>query len=390
MSTGVSKSISYIFTKRGLLFLLFSGVMLLNISSGMITLLGLFSIALFLFIPVKRYIDSYALWLLFFSIVYVCFSYINGAYQDVSSILAKGLPWFVFYIFGKYVIDEYENERSILNFILYSILMMSLISQLSIVYKISSSGILVDPTRSFYYLGRDSELINCTTALSQISSSLVGLSAIFIVKDYKFQRILFVLICLLTLLCSVNTLTRGPIVVCAFTFVIMAFVYYRKHITKLIFLFTAVSILLYLLLNSTGFSEDIISGFAERNEANSVLNMGSRTFRWASGIHDLFIYPFGWWTKGNSDYLMHNMWLDIAKMSGIVPFTILLVISIKMFFNNLFLIRLNKTIIPYLLLALNLCICASNFQEPVSGGLIVGFLCMVWGMTNALYKKTVI
>lgn len=388
MSTGVSKYFSYIFTRRGLLFLLFSGVMLLNISSGMITLLGLFSIAMLLFIPIRRYIDSYALWLLFFSITYVCLSYINGACQGFSSLLVNGLPWFFYYIFGKYIIDIYNEEKSLLNFILYSVLVMSLITQLSIIYKISSTGMIVDPTRNFYYLGTaEDELMNSTTALAKISPSLVGLSAIFIVKDYKFQRILFAVICLITLLGSVNTLTRGPIVVCAFTFIIMALVYFRKHTGKLILLFAVVSILLYLLLNSTSFSGDIISGFAGRNEDGSASTMGDRTFRWASGIHDLFIYPFGWWTKENSYYLMHNMWLDIAKMSGIVPFAILVVLSIKMFFNNLSLIKTNKTAIPYLLLALNLCVCVSNFQEPITDGLVVGFLCMVWGMTNALYNK---
>jgi hypothetical protein len=142
-----------------------------------------------------------------------------------------------------------------------------------------------------------------------------------------------------------------------------------------------ISVLLYFILLKLGiFNNEVFDAYASRNEGD-LSTGGGRTERWEYALQQLFLTPFGWAeNSGKTDYFVHNMWLDIAKITGIIPFTLLLSCSISSFKILLRLLRIKRDLVVAVLLALNVCFFCSCFVEPVYGGLHFFLYVMLWGM----------
>lgn len=117
----------------------------------------------------------------------------------------------------------------------------------------------------------------------------------------------------------------------------------------------------------------------------------SDSFRFHSfwrGLRDLFIYPLG---RHRGQIYYHNMWLDVGRVSGIIPFATLLMYSVRNF-KNVIVIWNGEKIIPalrYLLLFAYMGVYANFFVEPIWEGGLNLFLamCVIDGMTNAMTRR---
>lgn len=115
------------------------------------------------------------------------------------------------------------------------------------------------------------------------------------------------------------------------------------------------------------------------------------SFRFQSfwiGLRELIQYPMG---GRASQVYRHNMWLDVGRVSGIIPFCLLLVYSIKNF-ANVTVIWKNTKILPslrYLLLFLYIGAYVNCFVEPIWEGALNFFLalCVVDGMVSAMMRR---
>lgn len=115
------------------------------------------------------------------------------------------------------------------------------------------------------------------------------------------------------------------------------------------------------------------------------------SFRFKSfwiGLRELLQYPMG----GREDQAYrHNMWLDVGRVSGIIPFVLLLIYSIKNFVG---VIRIwnSKNVIAslrYLLLFTYIGTYINCFVEPIWEGALNFFLalCILDGMVSAMMRR---
>ena len=101
--------------------------------------------------------------------------------------------------------------------------------------------------------------------------------------------------------------------------------------------------------------QDWLSTFAGRMEkggSDDIASGGGRSDRWIKSLENIFKKPLGWPAEefGHS----HNLWLDVLRVAGVIPFFLLLLFSAKSFKeikhavkNNLKNHSLNVLIIVY-------------------------------------------
>lgn len=105
------------------------------------------------------------------------------------------------------------------------------------------------------------------------------------------------------------------------------------------------------------------------------------------GLVTMLDYPLGG-LKEEGYY--HNLWLDIGRISGIVPFLIMMAYSFLTFFHVVKLFRdksLDKKV-RYVLLSIYLGTLMNFFVEPILEGLINSFYSFTFlnGLTESLYR----
>ena len=121
----------------------------------------------------------------------------------------------------------------------------------------------------------------------------------------------------------------------------------------------------------------------------SLVNSDSlRVQSFLTGLRELLQYPLG--GRAGQTY-RHNMWLDVGRVSGIIPFCLLLIYSIKNFVNAAVIWKSKKVLLSlrYLLLFLYIGAYANCFVEPIWEGALNFFLalCVIDGMVCAMIRR---
>ena len=164
-------------------------------------------------------------------------------------------------------------------------------------------------------------------------------------------------------------------------------------VLKCIGIMAVISLIAFLLyhFNVLSIRDYILStNLAARYQRRASLE-NADSFRFQSfwiGLRELIQYPMG---GRASQVYRHNMWLDVGRVSGIIPFCLLLVYSIKNF-ANVTVIWKNTKILPslrYLLLFLYIGAYVNCFVEPIWEGALNFFLalCVVDGMVSAMMRR---
>ena len=140
----------------------------------------------------------------------------------------------------------------------------------------------------------------------------------------------------------------------------------------------------WLLISCTDIlNSEMINLYNARNEEQG---LEARSSRWIEHISNLMIHPFGWAEYGEV-YYIHNMWLDIARISGLFPFILLSGLSLHfliMSFRNTLKYRTDSWM---LIFGINICFFASCFVEPIFGGTHFMVYCLLWGCQSTLDWK---
>ena len=117
--------------------------------------------------------------------------------------------------------------------------------------------------------------------------------------------------------------------------------------------------------NGWGIDTDILMAYEERNF--DIQTAGQRTMKWTHAFNSLMQYPFGWSENVmETQYYAHNMWLDIARVTGLMPFIALLVVTIKAVFIQFRLLKIQADPFVAVTTGLSACFFLSCFVEPVS------------------------
>lgn len=163
----------------------------------------------------------------------------------------------------------------------------------------------------------------------------------------------------------------------------------RKKMKYLFFISVILGICGYLFINNKFGIKD---AFWSSNLAVRFLDVGTkssdldRKSRYLLGIFNMLEYPFGGLIF--KPYY-HNLWLDIGRISGIIPFVFMSVYSfiINKHMLKVFLKKINEKEIRFLILAVYMGVQLNFFVEPVLEGMNEFFLCFCFinGMSEAYY-----
>lgn len=222
----------------------------------------------------------------------------------------------------------------------------------------------------------------------------------YVVKFEKRRKIKILFLALLfatiQYMFMLGTRTQFAILLLIVILAALQFTYREQGIAgvlKCIGIMAAISLIVFLFYHFNVFSirNYILStNLAARYERRASLK-NSDSFRFQSfwiGLRELIQYPMG---GRASQIYRHNMWLDVGRVSGIIPVGLLLVYSIKNFVN-VTMIWKNKEVslsLRYLLLFLYIGAYVNCFVEPIWEGALNFFLalCVVDGMVSAMVRR---
>ena len=197
----------------------------------------------------------------------------------------------------------------------------------------------------------------------------------------------------ISLICVLRLGSRTQLGVLAITIVLsLLYVMPKQTLKQNLLLFGILGVLVGYLLTHVSFNPnaDWLTTFAGRMEDNgNALSGGGRTDKWIKSFHHLFTAPLGWDLRefGYS----HNLWLDVARVSGIIPFAILTVYSIRSFFQIKKTVRLNPNTLPLnaLILIYSVAFFLVFMVEPIFDGVFSFFVifCLFKGIINKYHSN---
>lgn len=369
--------------KGGFLFLFLCIALILNHRTGYITLVGIFSLLVVSQVTMRKNVDSNSFAILAYSVMFVLLSTFNGFSYSLSSyVLYLGAP-FVFYQFGRELVLRMRTSEYILIAWLIIVFCYSIDVFLTTVSNIRETGILTDSDRSFYLTGSNAIQMSATVVGLSMNIGMIGLPMLFIVKG-KLLRLSFFTLFVLSLITTVSLLNRTAIVVAVSVFFIILLYKYKRNLKTFLLMLSILIGIIFMLIHWGIISTDIIELYNERNV--DVATFGSRTERWSNALGYLITRPLGW-ADSIGSYYVHNMWLDVARVSGVIPFILLAYITLNSMITAFKLLRNNETQLSYMLVGLNICFFASCFVEPVYGGTHMLLYFMLWGTTRAFAER---
>ena len=371
-----------IIKQGGWLFLLLCIALIMNNRLGYITMIGMFIVlALANGFMSKTKMDSKGWFLLVYCVFYIILSALNGFNYPLSTLVLYLFAPPVFYYYGTKISSFCDTESDFVNAWFLVVLCYALDVIVTGVNGIIESGSFFCLERQFsFYDGQD---VSATMLGLPLNIGVVGLPMFFLCSK-KQTKISYLLLAIFSTLIISYLLNRtGLVILCLCTFFLVA-IKSLKDTKFLISIIVLAGIISGVLLASSDiFNSDLFSLYAERNAEEGLV---ARSDRWLEHISNLIIHPLGWAENGKV-YYIHNMWLDIARVSGILPFGILLSLSVSSFWKAFRCVLKYRTESAYLIFGLNTCFFLSCFVEPIYGGTHFMLYCLLWGSQSYWYRR---
>lgn len=227
------------------------------------------------------------------------------------------------YLVGKFL-GTYENKEGLVNILFVLAFSMALFYLVSIYTDVAKYGFYTE-TRNLEIDGRGmDEEIAATGIYSNLVLLISFIVVLFTKLPYK-KRILFVLFAIAAFVAAIRIQSRSSVVIMVIELVLFLVMDFKNIIkTRL----TTVVVSLVLIVFSVGYvlnnyEEEL--GVLERFQEEDVETGGHRTELSMIIINNLTENP---WGKIEHTPYAHNLWLDCARVSGIVPLFFLLIITI--------------------------------------------------------------
>ena len=376
-----------------LLLTVFSFVLFASYLPGITYFTFAFSLLVLVLIPWRIYGDSNANLLLLFSLLYGLMPL--AIYNDYSpnDLICCIVPS-AFYLFGKKMPKVFNSESSLLYLSAIALLLFAINTYYACVRDILETGSLINYNRVLSrVVGQDEMQMSATAFGVNVSLGLVGLASFILCNDRNLAQYFLLGLFLLSLLTTIHLINRAGVLVAGMaTLLLFVLSFGKANKKKIIYSLLILSSIILLLIISGVISIEILEAYTNRSqtEANSGLfNAGSRSWRWIDGLKKLLVMPLGYKDLMPEDYFVHNMWLDVSLVSGLIPFIILIIISVRMARQSWIFYRNSNCDLSLLLLGIMICFFISSFQEPILIGEKVNFYmaCFFWGISSEYKKK---
>lgn len=331
-------------------------------------------------IRISSYYDKIFWKLLFFSIIYSLFIVASGQLSSTTVLLGYILGPVVLYSFGQYIVEHLHKEDLIIT-ALWICLIVFIIPYAFLVFSDIKNFGFVNIARTIQSQSSGGTI--AATLYGLVASVGFGGAAAFIALPNKLKDLtpwLFLSLFLVSIIMTIHLVNRSGLYVTVFTTLVVVQYISRFNILKL-FLFLMGIMMLFIVLEKYDIiNQTVISAYNYREEQTET---NSRFDRWEGSLRYLFAYPFGWstYTNINMGYA-HNMWLDVARKSGLIPFGILVSATIDslLMVKKLFFVADNKLVVIFLCVYTSI-FCAV-FVEPALDACpyIFYLFVMIWGM----------
>lgn len=330
-------------------------------------------------------IDWTFLLLVMWGVSYGFINYINGGGLVYISVLMPMINCPVLYMAGKYM-ARYNDSKALVFILFLFTFSIALISILSVLSDVTKNGFLVvGMARNVPLIGINN--LEGYIAATGISSRLMLLTSflVFIMFPYhRTKKFLFVGSALLAIYCAIRVQSRTTIVGLALILFLMM-IWGLKSLSKkqkcllLVGVGIIVCVVSYILLH---YSDDLV--IINRFQADEVETGGGRVERLLYVATHMWNYPFG--GMGDDVEFAHNLWFDCARVAGLLPFALLVLISLK-YIQRLFNVVKRNTIdlnLRFTFWMLSLAVLMVFLSEPVLEGIpmIFEFLCLLLGIVT--------
>lgn len=338
-----------------------------------------------------RLVDGMFFLLLIWGISYGFANYINTKTISYASVLLPIVNCPILYLAGKYV-ARYNDVRSLPFLLYYFSFSIALISILSVFQDIAKNGFLV-----IGLTGRNIPLIGIENvegyvAATGISSRLILLTSffVFIIFPYEWlKKIVFIVGAFLAIYCAIRVQSRTTVVglvLIFFTVLIWCWRSFPKRQKWVLFL--GVSLIIYAIFYVLShYSEEL--AIIDRFQTDEIETGGGRSYRLQNVASHMWDYPLG--GMGPEITYAHNLWFDCARVAGIVPFVLLITISLRYAYCLFQVIRKDSVdlIFRYIIWIISLAILMVFLSEPVLEGIpmVFEFYCFVFGIISSICRR---
>jgi len=336
--------------------------------------------------------DSSFRWLVVFSLSFTFIWSYNSDFELGKTIYFVFYPP-LFYLLGGYFIDKSINFNSIIKILLILIIAYSVIYLSNTIYDTINYG-LINPLRSVGI--NDDSLLGAKFQQVRASLAIAGVGLFFVPTVNSIEKKIkyfFLLLSFLGLFATIHYVNRTGLALALFSVLIVSFKIIKKR-SVLVGMFLVGLFLIIITIYLVNLSS--VQGFIESYEIRELSDednsstFGGRVVRWYWALNIVSTHPWG--DISNSQYgYAHNLWLDVGRLSGIIPFISLIVFTVRS------IIRAGKIVInkrlpmffSCVLITLNLTFLLQSFVEPIleSDPIFFCLFVLILGMQNFLLKK---
>ncbi len=343
--------------------------------------------------------DQLGILLIFFSISYSVIYLLNT--EDHSSrFLIYAISPISFYALGKYFSMKYRSYKVYYFLFLFLSLGYSFIPAISIIHQIIENGFVGE--RNLTLLTRDVESGGPLLG-AYFTMTMAAIGTVFVQSGIKIEnRIKFISLgaFIISLLCVLRVASRTQLGIALISLLVtISYLTLKQPFIKNIRLLLAIAIPLIVIYYSISADAAYLNILEQRNnDQEELMGANGRTELWLASLNNLTTQPFGWEMSSDISEFSHNLWLDVDRIAGIIPFIFLSLFTILCV--NL-VTKTLKTAPRHLyfnttILVLFIGFMAVFFVEPVMEGLYYLFLifCLFIGIlsgyvgTGLLYKKS--
>lgn len=374
--------------KGKILFFLLLLILLTSLNPNNIYLVVVYGLLIYALLPKNRYWDNTAVLLSAFSLLYSLIQIVDGRIGSWFVQLSYMLCPVAFYRLGQYYTERAQTKTEFIMLWAVMTLCYSLPLAMETFNSINAIGI-VNPFRTMGSEGDDA----MSATLYGLHASL-GLSGIAIFFSYqqnkKIQIILFLLAFIVSLLTIIHLVNRTGLVIVAVSLIVYLLYSGKMSKGRLALSLIVVASVVYLLVLTNVIDAEIIAAYTAREETamgTSAMEAGGRTVLWKNAIEHLFTFPLGFPNEGYA----HNLWLDIARVTGLlafIPFMIATILNFKCVFK---IFRRGEGGVTPLILGLNIVLFLSSCVEPViEGSALYFYLYMfLWGCNKEICRERI-
>lgn len=345
--------------------------------------LVIFSGIAWLIVPSKKYWNSLTTLLLLFSIMYSAVMWINGNVGSLFNQVVYLISPVIFFRLGYLFMDIFKSDRSRE----YFFLLVAIFFLAPIIYQtlvdIKLVGI-VNPTRHLLSELSNTGMMSATLYGLMSSVGIGGVATLFVKCSNLKIKIGYLIIATLSLLIVVHLVNRTGIVLLLVCLIISFILSTKMKISKIVPVALIFVLLLVMMFGLDVVNNEVINAYEYRAlNSESSESAGGRTELWINSLGYMFMYPFGWGTEHYS----HNLWLDIARVSGLFAFVPFLCLTL-VYVNKLLSLakKVDKSYI-IIVITMNTSMILASSVEPVIDASILYFsiLMMMWGIVSKLH-----